>query len=127
MGVLSDLVVAPVGDAERVAHAEVPSQAFGGIDINGIDTVKFGTLHSIVTGRSLEALLPEYQPIVTVSEEGPWVFRLPPDLVSRLAELDDAARARVTKQWAGTEEFALDGWAENDVAGALGPISTLAR
>jgi hypothetical protein len=127
MGVLSDLVVAPAGDAERVAHAEVPSQAFGGIDIKGIDSVKFGTLHSIVTGRPFEELLSEYGPVVTVSEEGPWVFEIPPELSSRLAHFDDAERAKVAKLWASTEEFALDGWAEDDVAAALGSISTLAR
>ena len=33
MGVLSDLFVVPVRDAERVAHAQVPSQEFNGIDI----------------------------------------------------------------------------------------------
>ena len=127
MGVLSDLVVAPAGDAERVAHAQVPSQTFGGVDIKGIDSVKFGTLHSILTGRPFEALLPEYEPVVTVSDDGPWVFRLPPELVSGLAELGDAERAKVTKRWASTEEFALDRWAEKDVADALGAIATLAR
>ena len=50
MGVLSDLVVAPVGDAERIGHADAPAAEFGGIDIKGIDSVKFGTLHSILTG-----------------------------------------------------------------------------
>ena len=33
MGVLSDLVVAPAGEAESVAQAQVPSQTFAGIDI----------------------------------------------------------------------------------------------
>jgi hypothetical protein len=127
MGVLSDLVVAPAGDAERVAHAEVPSRAFDGIDIKGIDSVKFGTLQSILTGRPFEELLSEYDPVVTVSDEGPWVFRIPHELLTRLVALDHTERARVAKQWASTEEFGLDGWAEDDVAGALGSISTLAR
>lgn len=34
MGLLGDLVVAPAADAERVAQATVPSEAFGGIDIS---------------------------------------------------------------------------------------------
>src|SRR5262245_23932753 len=127
MGVLSDLVMAPAGDAERVAQAGVPSRSFDGVDIKGIDSVKFGILHSIVTGRPFETLLAEYEPVVTVTDEGPWVFRLPPELVSRLAELGDAEIAKVAKQWVSTEEFALDGWGESDVAGALGSISTLAR
>jgi hypothetical protein len=87
MGVLSDLVVAPAGDAERIGRSQIPSKEFGGIDIKGIDSVKFGTLHSILTGRSFEELLPEYEPVVTVSDDGPWVFQIPSDLVTRLAGL----------------------------------------
>jgi hypothetical protein len=127
MGVLSDLVVAPENDAERVANAEAPSQAFGGIDIKGIDSVKFGTLHSIVVGRPFEELLPDYEPVVTVSDEGPWVFRIPSGLVSRLAAISETERAGLAKRWARTEEFSLDGWADSDVSEALDAISTLAR
>jgi hypothetical protein len=127
MGVLSDLVVAPVGDADRVAHAQVPSQVFDGIDIKGIDSVKFGILHSLLTGRAFGDLLPLYDPAVTVSEEGPWVFQIPQDLVASLAGLDEPRKSEVARQWAKTAEFALDRWAEGEVASALDSISTLAK
>ena len=127
MGVLSDLIVAPVGDVERVAHAEVPSQVFDGIDLKGIDTVRFGTLHSLLIGQTFEDLLPLYDPVVTVSDEGPWVFQIPQDLVSLLAEVDDIRKSEVARQWAKTEEFALDRWTEREVASALDSISTLAK
>jgi hypothetical protein len=127
MGVLSDLVVVPADEAERVAQAEVPSQTFGGIDIKGVDSVKFGTLHSILTGQSFEELLPLYEPVVTVSDDGPWVFQIPPDLVTRLAALDDAGMAGVARQWAATEEFVLVGWAEGEVASVVSAISSLSK
>jgi len=127
MGVLSDLVVAPVEEAERVAHAQVPSQEFNGIDIKGIDTVRFETLHSLLTGQAFDDLLPLYEPVVTVSDEGPWVFQIPQDLVALLAGFDDARKSEVARQWAKTEEFALDRWTEREVASALDSISTLAK
>ena len=128
MGVLSELVVAPAGEAERVAQAEVPSQTFDGIDISGVDTVKFGTLHSILTGQSFEELLPLYDPVATVSEDdGPWVFQIPTELVTRLAALDDAGMAGIARQWAATEEFVLEGWGEDEAASVLSAISSQSK
>lgn len=127
MGVLSDLVVAPAEDAERVAHASVPSREFGGIDIKGVDTVKFGTLHSLVTGRTFDEVLPLYDPVAEVSEDGPWVFRIPEELVLRLAALSDEERRTVAVKWAATEEFALSGWEEAAVSDGLVAICELAR
>jgi hypothetical protein len=127
MGVLSDLVVAPAGDAERIGHADAPAAEFGGIDIKGIDSVKFGTLHSILTGRSFEELLSEYEPVVTVSDEGPWVFQIPSDLVARLATLADADKQVAVSKWAATEEFALSRWTASEVADAFEGIASLAQ
>jgi hypothetical protein len=127
MGVLRDLVVAADVDAERVARARGPAEEFDGIDIKGIDSVKFGILHSILTGRAFKEILPACDPVVTVSEEGPWVFRIPCDLVARLAAITgDEKRAAVTK-WAATEEFALDGRPPSEVAHAFDEIAALAR
>jgi len=50
MGVQSDLVVGDDRDGETIANTANPSEAFGGMDIKGIDSVKFNTLHSIVIG-----------------------------------------------------------------------------
>jgi hypothetical protein len=117
MGVLSDLVVAPDGDAERIARADAPARDFGGL----------GTLHSILTGRSFEELLSEYDPVVMVSDDGPCVFRIPPDLVTRLATLVGEDQQRAMSTWAATEEFALSGWTVAEVAEAFDGIASLAR
>jgi hypothetical protein len=95
--------------------------------IKGIDHVKFGTLHSILTGRSCEELLPEYAPVVTVSDEGPWVFRIPSDLVTRLAAVSGAEKQVAMSKWAATEEFALDGWPPSEVVRSFEAIASLAR
>jgi hypothetical protein len=127
MGVLSDLVVARAEDAERIGRAVAPASEFGGIDIKGIDSVKFGTLHSILTGRSFEVLLAEYQPVVSVSDEGPWVFRIPSDLVTRLAAVSGEEERAAVSRWAATDEFVLDRWPVGEVAQAFDAIASLAR
>lgn len=127
MGVLSDLVVAPAGDAERIGRALAPASEFDGVDIKGIDSVKFGKLHSILTGRSFEELLPEYEPVLMVSDQGPWVFRIPSDLVTRLAALAGEEKQIAVSKWAATEEFALDRWPANEVAKAFDGIASLAK
>ncbi len=126
VGVLSDLVVAPAGSAEAILRAMVPSQQFDGIDVKGIDSVKLGTLHSILSGRTFEELLPEYAEVASGGDEGPWVFELPADLVNRLSGLSADQSSQVSAQWALTEEFALDGWVEVDVTCALEAIAQLA-
>jgi hypothetical protein len=126
LGVLSDLVAGTSADVERIGQSQVPSRDFDGIDIKGIDTVKFVTLHSLLTGEKFETLLPLYEPVHAGSEEGPWVFQIPDGLVSLLASLSHTERTVIAERWAATEEFALDGWSSPSVASSLEAICTLA-
>jgi hypothetical protein len=127
MGVLSDLVVAPEADAAVVAGSMNPAAQFGGIDIKGISSVNFGVLHSILIGRPFKELLPQYKPLISLSSEGPWVFRIPQDLVVQLAGMSDHERHRVGDLWARTDEFLGAGWTQPEVAEAFESICALAR
>lgn len=124
MGVLSDLVVATEGDALRIARTTNPAATFGGIDIKGIDSVKFGTLQAILTGSTFEELLHLYEPVCE-SDEGPWVFRIPAAFVAKLAVLEGIPLERTAIQWAQTEE--LEGWDTSAVVQALHAICEFAR
>jgi len=126
MGILSDLVIANEEDVNAILSAPVPSQSFDGLDIKGIDTVKLAMLHGILTDRTLEDLLPEYDPIAEASENGPWVFRLPKDLVEKLAQMSEQDRNLVSNKWAEIEEFALDGWELANVQNTLEAICNTA-
>ena len=87
MGVLSDLVIAPAGAAAAICRSTTPARDFGGVDIKGIDTIKLSLLHAQLTGEDVDSLLPAYDPIVSASDDGPWVFMLPVAFVQRLATL----------------------------------------
>jgi hypothetical protein len=127
MGVLSDLVLAADADIPRIADSSVPSEEFDGIDVKGVDTIKLGMLHSLLTGRDFEELLPEYDPVHEASSDGPWVFRVPRELTTGLVNLTDSEFENLVDRWASTEEFELDGAPREAVAEVLREIQTLAR
>lgn len=127
MGVLSDLVIAPAGVAAAICRSADPAREFGGSDIKGVDTIKLALLHAQLTGEDLDSLLPAYDPVVSASDDGPWVFALPTSFVQRLATLGATERTAAGAQWARAEEFALDGWTSSDVDAVLTTICAAAR
>ena len=60
-------------------------------------------------------------------EGGPWVLRIPHELVSLVASLDDNIRGGVARRWAETEELMLDCWRPDAVADFLDKLCDLAR
>lgn len=126
MGVLTDFVVADRGDAQRVCDAGCPSRDFDGIDAKGIDAVKLGTLHAIVTGGGYD---PSFigELLCDGGEDGPWVCEVPPDSVRRLAILTPDQLAEAGRKWAATEEFSpkCDNWPPERVQEVLGDLATL--
>jgi hypothetical protein len=87
MGVLTDFVVADCADAQRVCNSDCPSQDFVGLDAKGVDTVKLGALHAVLTGGQFDPLFMA-NAVCTGGEDGPWVIEVPNDMVQRLAALD---------------------------------------
>lgn len=128
MGVLTDFVIAHAEDAQRVGDSDCPSEDFGGLDAKGIDVVKLGTLHAILNGT-------EYDPtfdcplLYSPSEDGPWVFQVPEDLVHQLANASDTDLPRVAEVWASTEEFCppYGNWSSEEVRQVLEELAALCR
>ncbi|MCA9642400.1 MAG: hypothetical protein KC492_16980 [Myxococcales bacterium] len=120
---LYDLIVGPANSAEQISSEGVPTEIFEGASIKPVDTVKLEKLQRL--------LLPDAdvgwtgEPSMT-NDEGPWVFRLPPEFVSALNQLGGAEHRRVLDAWAATEEFALDRVKPRDVAECLSIIQRLA-
>ena len=124
---MGDLLVAGESEAALIAKSRNPVAEFQGIALTHLDIVKMTQLHAIVTGRPYKELLREYDPIVTVAPEGPWIFRVPVELVSRLASLPDAEQKSVAERWAGTEEFKRDRWTASQAVAAFETICSLAK
>ena len=126
MGVLTDLVAVKESEIESVAESTSPAFDFGGIDAKGIDQVKLCKLKSILEQQPYQrSCVGEFELLAGDEEEGPWVFRVPTDLVKLVASLHGVALSQVSGQWAAAEEFKLDGWSPQDVEATLVEIVNL--
>ena len=106
MGILTDFVVADISESKRIGDSLNPSQEFNGLDEKGIDQVKLATLYAILTDQPYDPdFMSEDSLLYVASDEGPWVQQVPPDLVSRLANLAESQYLAVAQQWTQTEEF----------------------
>ncbi len=128
MGVLTDIVVADRGAAQRVCDSDCPSREFVGLDAKGIDTVKLGTLNAILVGGEFDPAFMS-EPLCSRGEEGPWVLEVPSDLVRRLATLTAQELELIGEQWAATEEFSpqYDYWPIEAVQQILQEIAALCK
>jgi len=133
MGVLSDIIIADRTEATSINAAEGNHlKQWDCLESKGIDTIKLGSLSRILAGRSLDdvpavpvfmdnSLLDKY------SDDGPWVYLVPDQLVSALAALDDDAEETVAASWAEIEEFRLSRWQPMDVQEYLHDLIEYAR
>ncbi len=131
MGVLTDFVVAPRSAAQEVGQAACPCEEFDGLDAKGIDPVKLATLGAILTGTAFDPGFMSGESCLygCGSEEGPWVFEVPPSLVARLAALQGDELVRAGEVWAATEEFSprYDYWPAEAVHQVLNALVHLSR
>jgi hypothetical protein len=129
MGVLADFVVADRDDARRVCDSDCPNREFAGLDAKGIDTVKLGALHAILTGGQFDPSFMVDACVCSGGEGGPWVFEVPADLVQRLADFNARQLHAVGAQWAATEEFSAkyENWPAEAVEQVLGDLAALCK
>ena len=128
MGVLTYLVAANESEAPAVGGSSVPSRTWSGIDAKGIDHVKLAKMMSILLGQPYQnRFVAEFVQLHEQSEDGPWVFKVPPRLVTALAALDEHRVTQVAMEWSQIQEFALDRWQASAVDEVLKGISSLAK
>jgi hypothetical protein len=117
------LVCAEDDEAPAVGESATPLEVWSGVEVHGLDTVRIATLHSVLTGESLQESLDIYEPVhVTVREDDSeiLVLRVADDLLERLACLDEEALEPVAEELAETGEF------ENDQIGVADVLELLA-
>ncbi len=128
MGVLTDILIVDEGEAEKVAAASAPTGRWKGMAAKGLDQVKLAKLWALLEDRSpADEPDEEFTLLAQQSDEGPWVFRIPPALTELLARLDDGRVRSKARDWAAIEEFEADGWSGEEVRAALAELCGLAR
>jgi hypothetical protein len=105
----------------------LPSRDLGAIDVKSIDVVKLGQLYAMLTGKSFLEILPEFPEIHALSDDGPWIYRCPAALRSRLTQLDAASISATAARWAKVSDFSLATVEVATVESMLRGLADLAR
>jgi hypothetical protein len=114
--VLTDFVVADDSDAQKLGDK---LEAFDPIDAKGLGQIEMGTLYAILSDTEYDEsfLVDDESFAYTASDDGPWVQRVPEDMVRRLAAMTDDDLPRIAEAWSETEEFdpKYFGWNRGDI------------
>ncbi len=127
---LSQIVLADLGDARRVFDSRCPTREFPGMDTLGMSISEFEALYSILTlTESIRPLIQREDFLFTGSVEGPWVVRLLDDFVTKLAGLTESELPRIGSEWALSDEVTAHGtlWSPNEVLTILYELAAWCR
>lgn len=117
---LTDFFVATPKELRDADPSKLPAP-FKTYRTKNVDAVELGTLNQILTkSADLPAL------VLEVSDEGPWIMRLPAGLTKAIGELDDKSLKRIAARWAKTEEFVRAGARGSDAEVILENLRALA-
>lgn len=126
-GIVTEIVIADERDAQAVAEDLAPGR-WPAIDADGVDQAKLALLWAIVTGlEACDQIMEAFTPLAELSDDGPWVFRVPSALVSALAEIDVGRAPGVAETWARTEELELEDRDPGEVRRLLDGLRGVAR
>jgi hypothetical protein len=111
MSVLTDIIVVDSSQVDEVIKALAPAETYAGFDAKGLDPVTLGTLQAILAGQGPDAadeddelLLERFPLLAQESDDGPWLYGIPGELVTALSRLSDADKERAVAAWTATEE-----------------------
>jgi hypothetical protein len=125
MGVLTELLLAPIDDAAAVAREPVPSRRWTGIEIKGHNSVTLGQLLAIVRDVDWTPEIFGDELVASGSDDGPWVTSVPTDFIDEIGGLGDDRVDEIAEAWATTEE--LEHLSVDDTRAALVSVRDLCR
>jgi len=128
MGILTDLILATEEELAGLDPDDLPIEVLPGLDIKGTGLVELATLHAIIIGTDFDPGLEAFPPVSDEdSEDGPWIFRCPPELIAGLAAAGADKLVRVAAEWARTEEIQEAQWEADQVHQRLVDMQTFAQ
>jgi hypothetical protein len=128
---LIDILMADESDAPAIGNSTYRLETFPGIAAKHVDQVKLAKLALILDGLvpntpALLEVIRTFTMLHESSDDGPWVYMIPDQLVAKLAGLDAERRTEVAKAWASNGDFIGAGWEGTAVKEFVDAISGLA-
>jgi hypothetical protein len=127
MASLADLLVASPDDVPNILASEYPLGTYKGTNVDGLGPLNLAVLQTIFTAEDTNQVLEKYQPIAEASQEGPWLIKLPAELIECLASLAPEDHAAMAVQWASTEPMQAEGLHEQTAQQLIGQVAYYAQ
>lgn len=128
MEFMTCVVAASEDEIPDIARSPSPLNEWSGVELPGLDTAKLATLHSLLTGDSLQMALDLYEPVFVAEGDGETlVLRVDGEMLEELALLDEEALENVTGELAATEVYENEGVEPEDLQAVLSALSELAQ
>lgn len=127
METLADIIVAALDEAPAVLASEYPLGTYHGVNVDGLDPLKVAALHSCLTEKAFDQVLEEYHPLAEASPTGPWLIRLPAELITALSGITPPDIPSAAAVWAATEQVRQEGWSGPEAEKYLARVAHFAR
>lgn len=127
METLADIIVAALDEAPAVLASDYPLGTYHGVNVDGLDPLKIAALHSCLAERAFDQVLEEYHPLAEASPTGPWLIRLPAELITVLAGIAPQDIPSAAAVWVTTEPVQQDGWSGEEAEKYLARVAHFAR
>lgn len=127
MGSLADLLLAESSDVPAIVASEYPLGTFKGANVDGLDSLKLAALHSTFAPEDFNNLLEHYKPMAEASTSGPWLIKLPGELIAFLAGLAPHDYDSTAAKWASTVQAQEEGLSLIDAEKFLGQVGYFAQ
>ena len=128
MEFLTCVVAAEEDEYPELAQSNAPLDKWSGIDSPGLDTAKIATLHSLLTGDTLQASLDCYEPVfVSEGDNETLVLRIDDELFEKLTVLNEETLENIAVELASTEAYENEAMDEDDIQSFLLSLGTLAQ
>ncbi|HLC05418.1 MAG TPA: hypothetical protein VJK02_20470 [Anaerolineales bacterium] len=127
MSSAADLILAASDDIPAIVASDYPLGTFKGVNIDGLDPLKLAALHSLLVHRAFGEVLRDYRPLAQASPKGPWLIKLPDELITFLGKIAPPDQASVAASWASTGEVQEEGWSQENADQFLARLVPLAQ
>lgn len=124
--IVTQIIAAEEDEVSAIGESGNPLDEWSGIETPGLDTITIATLHSLLTGDSLQAALDRYEPVYVAGNDAV-VLRLADELLEKLANLDEDELEIVAGEVAATAEFEAEQWDIGDIQEQLVLLGDLAQ
>jgi hypothetical protein len=127
MSSAADLLLAAPSETGAIIASDYPLGTFKGVNVDGLDPLKLAALQALLAARPFAEALGEYQPMAQASPTGPWLVKLPSELVERLIHISPQDQQALAERWVATDQAQEEGWSVEVADNFLGRLIPFAH